>query len=213
MTTTIPNHNKKDDGKHNETIAEDYHISNDFSNNMDTEAIPGTTTIGDALFLRVPYAVAQQPRFFFLSSTLFQKIPLLSVLRRKVFEYKYKGWIDLYLRPSLCPVPANKNSCDSSSPAAGIISNIDNSIINDRDDNDSDDYKKNINWEVYRHEDRIRVVPPKIIRRYIGGIDENGGDIRDMLSIIEGIPLISSIFQRFRRGHGMVVQNFAKREK
>jgi len=194
LMTTIPNHNKKNDGKNNETIAEDYHMSNDYANNMDTEAIPGTTTIGDALFLRVPYAVAQQPRFFFLSSTLFKKIPLLSVLRQKVFEYKYEGWIDLYLRPSLCPVPANSN-------------------INDRDYKDSDDYKNNSNWEVYRHDDRIRVFPPKILRRYIRGIDENGGDIIDMLSIIERVPLISNVFQWFRRGHGMLVQTFAKREK
>ena len=207
LMTTISNHTKKDDDKYNDNTSEDHQTSNHFANNLNIEAVTVKTLTGGPIFLRVPYAVAQRPRFFFLSSTLFKKSLLLPVPLRNFFDYKYEGWIDLYLRPASDPSVASNSSYGSDSETVDIINNINNSSIKYKDDNDSEDCK-NSNWEVYRHDDRIRAFPPKLIRYYTG-IDERGCDFIDTLSIIGRLPLISNIFQRFRRGHGKVVQYVA----
>lgn len=51
-----------------------------------------TSSSNNAVFLRVPYTVKQQPRLSFLPSILRKKLTLL--------EFEYEGWVDLYLRPT-----------------------------------------------------------------------------------------------------------------
>ncbi|OEU13788.1 hypothetical protein FRACYDRAFT_242140 [Fragilariopsis cylindrus CCMP1102] len=145
------------------------------------------------VFIRVPYSVTQRPR---ISASYFVSF---DVLRRWfAFEYKYEGWIDLYLRPKtkLHP-PSTKINCSN------------------KDDNGNVHDGNNNSWEVYRHDDRIRVFPPKAICHYVNKINNDGergdDDSMDMLTIVETIPFFSTILQWFRRVHGRIV--FSKCKK
>lgn len=179
------------DMKNNETSINNQK-SDHFDRNVDVEAMVGKRArVSDSLFLRVPYTAKQRPRFSFLPSTFHNKFPSLSVLMRKFFEFEYEGWIDLYVRP------ASSRTTVSSDGSYG-------------DNNACDDYESN-KWKVYRHDDRLRVYPPKFLARYIQGMNEhmNGGDAIDALTIIEKTAFISTIFQWFRLAHGMAVHHFA----
>jgi len=187
-----------------------YHIEKKDKNenrNKGVEAVVTTEPIGDNIFLRVPYTVTQRPRFFSLSSTMLKRFPLLPMLQWKILEYEYEGWIDLYLRPTGSPEPQIENF-DGSSIGSTNMGNRHIITISDNDCN----VGKNGDWEVYRHDDRFRVFPPRFLHRYIGGVDETGGDIIDALSIIERIPLVCTIFQRFRWVHGRLLHYFSKIE-
>lgn len=109
---------------------------------------------------------------------------LPSIFRKmlKFLELEYDGWIDLYLRPI--------------SLSKATSSDIRN------------------NWKIFRHDDRIRVDPPSLFLRYYPGIKKQvkGEDVIDALTLIEQTTFISTLFQGFRRAHGIAVQYFAKRK-
>ena len=166
--------------------------SNHFDRNVDVEAMVGERArVSDSLFLRVPYTAKQRPRLSFLPSTFQDKFPSLSFLLGNFFEFEYEGWIDLYVRPASSPTTKNSDA-----------SNGDNNACND--------YQSN-KWKVYRHDDRLRVYPPRSLARYIHGMNEHmdGGDAIDALTIIEKSAFISTIFQWFRLAHGKTVHHFA----
>ena len=105
-----------------------------------------------------------------------------------LLEFQYEGWIDLYVRPELTP------GCDN--------------------DNEDYDYCDSSNWKVYRHDDRLRVYPPKLIWYYNKDIYEhlNGENAIDILTVIERIAFVSTIFQGFRSLHGKIVHHFARKK-
>jgi hypothetical protein len=167
-------------------------IVDDFTGEATTKKTEETVSDDEIIFIRVPYSVTQRPRFFVSYFVLFEKFRSSSdVLRcwfEFAFEYKYEGWVDLYLRPKTKLLPPSTNSTSTTT---------------------------NNNWEVYRHDDRIRVFPPQAICHYLNKInndDENGDDgSMDMLTIVETIPFFYTIFQWFRRVHGRIV--FSKSKK
>jgi hypothetical protein len=109
---------------------------------------------------------------------------------RTFFEFEYDGWIDLYVRPQVPPEPIG--------------------ITNQRRNDDCESSK----WKVYRHDDRLRVYPPKIFQHTNSHTYEHlrRQDAIDALTIIGGIPVASALFQRFRSLHGKIVRHYARKK-
>eukprot|EP00536_Pseudo-nitzschia_multiseries_P005206 jgi/Psemu1/189981/e_gw1.95.15.1 len=162
-----------------------------------TTAAAATEPIGNSRCLRVSYTVTQRPRISFLSSNIDKSFKLIQRLQR--IEYNYEGWIDLYLRPK-------SSQSQTSDTNTGMNNNLRTTGF---EDNDPDWVKRN-DWEVYRHDDRLRVFPPKVLHRYIANIDQNRENVIDALTIVERTPLISKIFQQLRLVHGKAVHYFTK---
>jgi hypothetical protein len=169
------------------TVCKKNVIVDDFTGEAMTKKTEKTISDDKIVFIRVPYYVTQRPRF------LISYFVSFDVLRRWfALEYKYEGWIDLYLRPRTKLHPPSTKISSSNKDYNGNV----------HDNN-------NNNWEVYRHDDRIRVFPPKAICHYVNKInndDETGDEgSMDMLTIVETIPFFSTIFQWFRRLHGRII--------
>jgi len=195
LITTIRNSTTKDDDKHKITNSNHHQeTSHHFEDDVKLKEIRTKPRVGDDVVLRVSYTVVQRPRLSFLQSSAFDQFALFSFVKEKLFESEYEGWMDLYIRP--IPAPSTDRLDDS-----------------DNDSNYSDDWKI-INWKVYRHDDRLRVFPPQFVYRYIRGTNDsmNMDSPIDILTLVEKVPFISIVFQLFRRGHGMVVQHFAKKK-
>ena len=156
--------------------------SHHFERNKRLEATEERTNCSINFFLRIPYKVAQRSRLSFLPSFLSMNYPSNSVLMEKISKFEYEGWIDLYIRPV--------------APSA-IWSEGSHIDVNDEND---DCIRK---WEVYRHDDRIRINFPQCLSL-------NRRSEIDALTIIEKIPVVSTIFRYFRRAHGLVVGHVAK---
>lgn len=137
------------------------------------------SSLSGHVVVRVRYSITQRPRFL---KNMSSKLSLFSsVHRASLFDYKYEGWVDLYLRPT----------------------GDDDGIFHFND------------WEVYRHDDRFLVYLPPFIYRYINDNSDEKGmkKCTDMLTIIEKIPLISTIFRWFRILHGRMVELSSDRKK
>jgi hypothetical protein len=156
-----------------------------YNNNRNVEKIKrseqGSRTEDCDVCLRVPYTVAQMPRLFSSKKSL---------IWGKILGFKYEGWIDLYLRREH---PILKRNADTT-----ITKN--RCVDGDASINDT--------WEVYRHDDRVRIILPKSLQFDNKTIGKDGDSDKDVLSIVETIPLISIIFQRFRSAHGKLVHHF-----
>ena len=66
-------------------------------------------------------------------------------------------------------------------------------------------------WKVYRHDDRVRVDPPNFLVPRLQQVNSKAGGTIDALTVVQSIPLISTMFQWFRRAHGEVVCYFAQK--
>ncbi|VEU40687.1 unnamed protein product [Pseudo-nitzschia multistriata] len=167
------------------------------------ENMLGGTKRDDVIHVvRVPYNFIQQPRLPFLSSHMFERFPLLPALKQKIIEHKYEGWIDFYLRRTA------SSRRDRGSSETGKYKNCCNTNRGDR--NCAND--KNGEWEVFRHDDRLRIFLPNFLRPYISFTSEKVGDRIDALSIIERIHLFSIFFQQFRLLHGKLLHFYLKKK-
>ena len=69
-------------------------------------------------------------------------------------------------------------------------------------------------WEIYRHDDRLRVDPSSLFIRYLQGTNKHmkGSNSIDALAVVEQLTLISIVFQWFRWAHGMTVWYVARKK-